>query len=278
MHGLHEAGTVRNAHYTPPTVSGLPPLLESANPSMARAIATAHQVATFDVPILIMGESGTGKNVLAGAIHRWSHRGAGPFVTVSYGAAEERANEHLAHRAAGASDPWEDTAVRVKAAAHGTLFFEEVACLPRAVQAKLIRLLDAHQFGPATAVGSLGADPRVIAASEHDLEAEVQKGRFRRDLLFHLNVVPIRLPALRERREDLPTLTDHILADLCARHGRGRVQLAPAVRQAFNKYRWPGNVRQLVAVLEHATVLSQSDTIRMHDLPGPLVDGTAGAW
>ena len=278
MHGLHEAGTVRNAHYTPPTVSGLPPLLESANPSMARAIATAHQVATFDVPILIMGESGTGKNVLAGAIHRWSHRGAGPFVTVSYGAAEERGSEHLAHRAVAAPDPWADTSVRVKAATHGTLFFEEVACLPNAVQAKLIRFLDAHQLGPVAAGGTLGADPRVIAASEHDLEADVRRGRFRRDLFFHLNVVPIHLPALRERREDLPTLTDHILADLCARHGRGRVQLAPAVRQAFSKFRWPGNVRQLVAVLEHATVLSQSDTIRVHDLPEPFVDATADAW
>ena len=245
---------------------------------MARAIATAQRVATFDVPILITGETGTGKNVLANAIHGWSHREAGPFVTVSCGAPDERASERLAHRQVAAVDPWNDTSVRMKAADHGTLFFEEVAGLPHAVQAKLIRFLDGYHLGQVAWSETLDTDARVIAATEHDLEVDVRVGRFRRDLFLHLNVVGIHLPPLRDRLEDLPTLTDRILISLCARHGRARVQLAPAVRQAFRKYPWPGNVRQLVAVLERATVLSRDDTIRTQDLPEPLVDNTPEAW
>jgi DNA-binding NtrC family response regulator len=233
-------------------------VLSSLNWTMSRAAATARQVAPFDMTVLLTGEGGTGKSALAAAMHNWSWRRAGPFITVSCSGEEppKRERRRLFRRdAASARDANESD---WGTAAHGTLFIDEVGALPAGLQAKLVRFLDE---------GIPEAKARVIAATSRDLERDVRAGRFRHDLFFRLNVVGIYLPPLRERQEDLPGLSDHILASLCARHRRPPVRLTEEARQALAGYAWPGNLRELVTVLERATVLSRDDAIGLDDLP-----------
>src|SRR5206468_8669922 len=135
----------------------------------------------------------------------------------------------------------------------------------------LLRFLEQHRFERVGGSDTIEVDARVLAATHRDLEAEVAAGRFREDLFFRLNVITIRLPALRERLEDLPALTDHVLTTLCTRHRRPALRLAPEARRALHAYRWPGNVRELVNALERAVVLSRGDLIRAEDLPDRLL-------
>ena len=219
---------------------------------MTRAIATSRQVASFEIPILLCGESGTGKSVLAASIHDWSPRRAGPFVTMMCGGHDEQHEEAWTPRAP-----------------HGTLFLDEVGMLSGPLQAKLVRFLEENASGNRGQAAD--ASTRVIAAASDDLEHNVHAGQFRRDLFFRLNVVTIRLPALRERPEDLPRLTDEVLTSLCIRHNRPAMELAPEVRAAFAAYDWPGNMRELATVLEHAIVLARTTALQREDLPDRLL-------
>src|SRR5262249_29781213 len=196
------------------------PILESANPAMQRAIATAQQVAASDVPVLLTGESGTGKNVLATYIHTSSPRRRQPFVPMSCAALADHLTEgeFLEHVEGAFIDARKNMPGRHEGAVGGTLFLDEVADVPRQVQGKLALSLAEQRFERVGAADSVALDARVIAATNRDLEAEVSAGRFREDLFFRLNVVTIALPPLRERREDLVALTDHILARLAARY------------------------------------------------------------
>ena len=246
----------------------LPPLLESANAAMARALATARQVATSDVAVLLSGESATGKQVLAAAIHGWSARCAGPFVVVSRALGTEPRGETTSLALlddGGSRHSW------LTAADGGTLFFDEVCELPAMQQAKLARFLDDRRLEVGSGTEPVTADVRVLAATTRDLEAEVRAGRFREDLFFRLNVVHISLPPLRARREDLPRLTAHLLAGLAARHGRGALRFAPEVQHVFARYLWPGNVRELLSILERLVVLSRGEMITTEDLPERLL-------
>jgi two-component system, NtrC family, response regulator AlgB len=261
--------SLRHEHQPPSNTPEPPPLWESANAEMARAIASARQVAAFDVPILLTGENGTGKKVLAAAIHGWSPRSAGPFVAVARAAlAEHRLEGGLV---AYAEDAWKDRYGWLDAANGGTLFFEEAGDLPSAVQAKLIRFLDGHRLEQVAGDKTANTGVRLITASDHDLEMDVRAGRFRQDLFFRLNVVGIHLPPLRERPEDLPKLTDQMLAILCTRHRRDAVRLTPEVQRVFARYRWPGNIRELVSVLERVVVLSRGEAVTTEDLPERLL-------
>ena len=250
-----------------------PTLLESASPAMQRVLATAHQVAASDVTLLLTGESGTGKNVLASAIHRWSPRRNGPFVTIACTTLAEHLleSELFGHVRGAFTGAWKDRPGRLEAARGGSLFLDEVGELPPELQAKLLRFLEERRFERVGGAETLEVDARIIAATNRDLEAEVRAGRFREDLFFRLNVVALRLPALRDHLGDLPALVDIILARLCARHGRGLLTLDDAARAALAAYRWPGNVRELVNALERAVVLAHGNTIRTDDLPDRLV-------
>ena len=250
-----------------------PVLLESASPTMQRALATARQAAASDVTVLLAGESGTGKNVLAAAIHGWSPRRAGPFAKISCTTlADELLESELFGHVKGAfTGAWKDKPGRLEAARGGTVFLDEVGDLPLELQAKLLRFLEEHRFERVGGSETITVDARVIAATNRDLEEDARTGRFREDLFFRLNVVAITLPPLRERAADLASLVDHLLAVVCARHHRGPIQLAPEARRALDAYRWPGNVRELVNVLERAVVLSQGDTIQADDLPDRLL-------
>jgi len=243
------------------------PVFESNNALMARAFGTARRVAGSDVPVLLTGESGTGKHVLASAIHRWSGRRGRPFVTAPRTAFLDAHHE-------GELFPYFDTDVRdpyawLSAADGGVLFFEELSELSLIQQARLVPLVEDHRFQIPDG-GTLTADARVIAATSCDPEAEVRAGRLREDLFFRLTVVTIALPPLRRRREDLASLSDHFLETLATRYGRSGVRLTNEVRQAFARYEWPGNVRELQNTLERAVVLSHGEAITIEDLPERL--------
>jgi NtrC-family two-component system response regulator AlgB len=250
-----------------------PVLLESASPPMARAIATARQAATSDAAVLLTGESGTGKNVLAAAIHAWSARARGPFVTIACTTLAEHLleSELFGHVKGAFTGAWKDRPGRIAAAARGTLFLDEVGELPVHLQAKLLHFLQEHRFEPVGGAQAVAIDTRVIAATNRDLEAEVRAGRFREDLYFRLNVIAIALPPLRERAADLPTLIEHLLRMLAVRHRRGALRLGRDAAGVLAAYRWPGNVRELMNVLEHAVVLSRGDEICTEDLPDRLL-------
>ena len=250
-----------------------PMLVDSASPAMQRALATAERAAGSDVTVLLTGESGTGKTVLGRQIHGWSPRHRGPFVSISCTTLAEHLleSELFGHVRGAFTGALKDKAGRVEAAAGGTLFLDEVGELPPDLQAKLLRFLEDHQFERVGGTTTLAVDARIVAATNRELEAEVAAGHFRADLYFRLNVVGIRLPALRERPEDVPTLVDHVLAGMAARHNRPAIYLAPAARTLLEAYPWPGNVRELVNALERATVLSAGDEIDVEDLPDRLV-------
>jgi DNA-binding NtrC family response regulator len=242
----------------------VPFLLDSTNSALARAVATARRVAPSNVTILLTGESGTGKSVLATRIHEWSQRRAGPFVRVSrwWQTRSQRKDDRPdTHRAAHDDPRWRS------AAEGGTLFFDDISALPSAPQAMLIRFLDEDEGSETHAGTTATARPRVIAATQRDLEKDVRDGRFRLDLFFRLNAIRVHLPPLRERQRDLRALSNCILARLCARQQRARMRIAPEVRRAFAAYGWPGNLRELVTVLEGATALGREDFIRLDDLP-----------
>jgi len=233
-------------------------LLGSSNATMLRAIDTARRAAASDATVLLVGETGTGKRAIAAAMHAWSPRRAVPLVAVGPAALPE---ELLRLDPRG-----------------GTLLLEEVGELPADVQAQLMRRLG-HAGD--------GLDARIIATTAHDLEGDVEAGRFRKDLFFHLSVVTIRVPSLRDRMEDLRALSDGIVARLAERHHRHGLQLAPDAHEALARYDWPGNVRELENTLERAVVLAQGDAITAQDLgervttrrpprttaPAPVLDG-----
>lgn len=268
-----EVHTLRRENKTLRYALEQPVLLESSSPSMQRALATARQAAGSDVTVLLTGESGTGKNVLARATHSWSPRAHGPFTTVTCTTLAEHLleSELFGHAKGAFTGAWKDKAGRLEAAQGGTVFFDEVGELPPELQSKLLRFLEEHRFERVGTSETIEVDARIIAATNRDLEVDVRSGRFREDLYFRLNVVAIRIPPLRERMQDLPALVEHILGSLRVRHHRDAVQITDDARHALMAYHWPGNIRDLVNTLERAVVLARDNLIRTEDLPDRLL-------
>jgi NtrC-family two-component system response regulator AlgB len=249
------------------------PLLESRAVVMDRALDTARRAADSDVTVLLLGESGTGKNVLARAIHAWSARRAAPFVTVSCTTLAEHLleSELFGHVKGAFTGAWKDKPGRLEAATGGTIFLDEIGELAPDLQAKLLRFLEERCFERVGDTRTREVDARILAATNRDLEAEVRAGRFRSDLFYRLAVVTVRVPPLRERRDDLPALVDHLLVALAARHRRAPPQLEQEAREAIAAYPWPGNVRELANALERALVLSRGDAIGAESLPDAVL-------
>src|SRR5262249_9909126 len=177
----------------------------------------------------------------------------------------------------GYTGAWRDKAGRLEAAESGTAFLDEVGELSAELQAKLLRFLEERRFERVGSMDTITVATRIIAATSRDLGAEVRAGRFREDLFYRLNVIALRLPPLRERREDLPAITDHILRTLAVRHRRSPLKLTPGARRALEAYPWPGNVRELVNALERAVVLTRGDELDVDGLPDQVLEPQTGA-
>jgi len=239
----------------------------------------AETVAPTEATILLTGESGTGKEVLARYIHRLSARATGPFLSINCAALPEGLleSELFGHVRGAFTGAVRDKKGLLTAARGGTFFLDEVGEMSAATQAKLLRTLQEREITPVGATAHVPIDVRFIAATNKDLEEEVRRGTFRRDLFYRLNVVAIHLPPLRERREDIPLLAEHFLARWAQAQGRPVPTLTPAALELICGYAWPGNVRELENALEYALVLSHGQTITPEHLPPRLRQPERGA-
>jgi transcriptional regulator with GAF, ATPase, and Fis domain len=229
----------------------------SRSPAMRRVVELAQKASSSHVPLLLLGETGTGKEVLAAAVHAWSPRADGPFVRVNCAAIPENLveSELFGHVRGAFTGATQDRRGHFQVADGGTLLLDEVGELPLAAQAKLLRALQEGSFHPVGADRPVQVDVRVLAATHRDLRRAVEEGRFREDLYYRLAVFPLHLPALRERVEDVGPLSSTILNELARRTGRGPWSLHPAALEALRGSAWRGNVRELGNVLERATIL-----------------------
>jgi two-component system response regulator HydG len=243
--------------------------LAARSPSMRKVMRQALAIAHLPAPIVLLGETGTGKEVFARAIHDSSPRASRPFVPVNCGAIPDALleSELFGHARGAFSGAVADKPGLFEAASGGTLLLDEIADLPASLQVKLLRVL---QDGQVRRVGSnalVGLDVRVMAATHKDLWALVEAGAFRADLYYRLNVFSLRLPALRERREDIVPLARHFLEQ----SERPGIRLAPAAEDLLWRYRWPGNIRELSNVIRYAAAMADGSVIQAHHLPVRLV-------
>lgn len=239
--------------------------------AMADLRATLAKVARSQAPVYIAGESGVGKELVARTIHDEGMRASGPFVPVNCGAipAELMESEFFGHKKGSFTGAHADKPGLFQAAEGGTLFLDEVAELPLPMQVKLLRAIQEKSVRPVGANGEVAVDVRILSATHKNLAALVEDGRFRHDLYYRINVIELRVPPLRERREDLTQLTDAILARLANAQHRAKPQLHPDALEALARYNFPGNVRELENILERAFALADDDGIRAADLRLP---------
>ena len=228
-------------------------------------------LATNDFPVHLSGETGTGKELVAAAIHRESRRGGGPFVPVNCGALPEGLieSELFGHVKGAFSGAIRDKKGRFELADGGTIFLDEVSDLPKSMQVKLLRALQEGSFERVGGERTIRVDVRVISAANRDLKREIEQGNFREDLYYRLNVFPIRLPPLRERKNDIPSLAARFLED-AARRGQKSAGLSRDALAAMMDYSWPGNVRELQNAIHFALVKSRGRFIHKDDLPPEL--------
>ncbi|MHC4224142.1 MAG: sigma-54 interaction domain-containing protein [Planctomycetota bacterium] len=237
--------------------------------AMKEVVEQIRDLAPYDSSILITGESGTGKEIVGRAIHAESPRASRPFVVVNCAAYSEALleSELFGHKRGSFAGADSDRRGRFELAEGGTLLLNEVAEIPSKLQAKLLRVLQDREIERMGESGSRKVDLRILAATHRDLTRDVRTGRFREDLFYRLNVFTLRLPPLRDRKEDIPALADHLLERLSARTGKEVHGSTEEVMRALLGHPWPGNVRELENVLESAVVRSQSDVLTSVDLP-----------
>lgn len=249
-----------------------PALVDSPSPAMRRVIEAARQAAVSEATILLNGESGTGKNVLARQIHRWSPRAQRPFVVVNCTTLSEHLleSELFGHVRGAFTGAFKDKPGRLEAADHGTIFLDEIAELSPALQTKFLRFVQERSFERVGGERTIVVDTRIIAASNRDLEAEVAAHRFREDLYYRLNVIALHVPPLRERKEELMPLAQALLAAAAWRNHRTPPRLSAEAQAAIARYRWPGNVRELRNAMERAVIFGRGEEITPDCLPDTL--------
>jgi len=249
----------------------------SKSPAMQRAMETARQAAPSDAAILLRGESGTGKTVLARAIHRWSARSGKPFAIVSCPSipVELLESELFGHARGAFTGAVRDNVGRIGSCEGGTLLLDEVGDLPLSVQPKLLRFLQDREYERLGDTSTRRADVRIISATNRNLEGETAEGRFREDLFYRLNVIQVELPALRERTEDLEELASLMLAFYVRVRHRRFLGFTEDALRAMERHRWPGNLRELRNVIERASILCRSEWIGAEFIPGAPGAGEA---
>ena len=250
-------------------------LLVGRSPAIIDVMKTVARVAPSQASVLILGETGTGKELVARTLHRFSERSRGKFVAVNCSALAEGLleSELFGHVRGAFTGAVSARPGLFREADRGTVFLDEVGDISAALQAKLLRALQEREVQPVGSDAVVAVDVRVIAATHQDLAALVRQGRFREDLYYRLNVISIPIPPLRARRQDIPLLIDHFLKALAVKHGRGPVALDEDAEAILLEFDWPGNVRQLLNVLERALVLAAQDVIGPEHLSPELRAG-----
>jgi DNA-binding NtrC family response regulator len=241
---------------------------------MQEVFHTIRRVAESKATVLIRGESGTGKELAARAIHDLSPRADAAFVPVNCAGIPETLieSELFGHERGAFTDARERRIGRFEQAAGGTLFLDEIGELAPSVQPKLLRALQERRIDRLGGSTPIDVDVRVVAATHRDLPRDVEAGRFRADLFYRINVVPLELPPLRERPEDVNLLAEHFLERARAENGRGPRRLSRSARSALERYSWPGNVRELANAVERAVALSEGEVIEPADLPEAIAN------
>lgn len=253
-----------------PAIRGLVYVSEAC----ARVAAKLPLIASCNANVLISGETGTGKEVCARAVHYLSDRASRPWVAVNCGAlpTELVENELFGHAKGAYTTAHAANAGLVRQAEGGTLFLDEVDSLPLPAQSKLLRFLQEHEYRPVGSTTVVHADVRVIAASNGDLQSAIRSGLFRQDLFFRLNVLSVALPALRERRVDIPVLAQHFAQEFAREYGKPALRVTPAAVQLLLQHDWPGNVRELRHVTERAVLLCGGGELDVQDIDIDGVD------
>ena len=257
-----KAATRKSAPVAPEGIIG-------SSPAMKKLIEEARQVAAARSTVLITGESGTGKELFAHALHAWSPRSRNPFVAVHCASFNENLLEselfgHEKGAFTGASDRFIG---RFERADHGTLFLDEIGEISLPVQVKLLRVLETQKFERVGGSQTLSVDVRVVAATNRNLKAMAAEGTFREDLFYRLNVINIRIPPLRERRDDIPVIMDYYLRKCASENGKDIARFSPDAVSMMTAYDWPGNVRELRNTVERMVVFAQGNTLTMNDVP-----------
>jgi DNA-binding NtrC family response regulator len=237
-------------------------------PAMRPVLDIIQRVGPSDANVLVTGENGTGKGMVARALHAASRRSGKPFVTLNAGGISEGVfeSELFGHVRGAFTDARADRVGRFELADGGTLFLDEIGNVPGSQQSKLLRVLETGEFERVGSSRTLRSDARLISASNADLSAEVAAGRFRQDLLFRLNTIEIRVPALRERRDDIPLLARHFLTAHAQRYRKNLAGFEAEALEGLLAHPWPGNVRELDHAVERAVLMATGERIRVADL------------
>jgi len=245
------------------------------SPQIKQIFEVIKQVAPTKATVLITGESGTGKELIASAIHQHSMRKDKPFVDVHCAALAETLleSELFGHEKGAFTGAIQLKAGRFEVADGGTLFLDEISEMIPSTQVKLLRVLEMHKFQRVGGTKSISTDIRLIAATNKSLEHLVKEGKFREDLYFRINVVSIKVPSLRERKDDIPLLAHTFIKEFCKENGRKIVGIAPGAIQKMVNYPWPGNVRELRNFIESTVILMNRDEITLDDLPDYIKEG-----
>jgi PAS domain S-box-containing protein len=245
----------------------------SKNEKMLQLFSTLPQIAESSSTVMIVGASGTGKELFARAIHNNSLQRKGPFVTINCGALPDTLceSELFGYKAGAFTDAKKDKPGRFALAQNGTIFLDEIGDVSQAVQARLLRVLEEKVYEPLGSTKTIKTNARVITATHRNLEELVQAGKFREDLYFRIDVIKMMLPKLSERKGDIPLLVDHFIERFNHLTGRNIMGLSQKAIAALMLYDWPGNVRELENAIEHAFVLCQNDLVRLQDLPDRLI-------
>ena len=253
---------------TGPPIAGI----IGSSTAMEEVYRVTRRVARTNASVLLLGETGTGKELIANAIHRLSLRSNGPFVKVNCGALSESLleSELFGHVRGAYTGAVANRAGRFEAAHSGTIFLDEINSTTLILQVKLLRVLQEREFERVGDTSTITVDTRVIAASNRDLSDEVAAERFREDLYWRLNVVPIQIPPLRQRREDIPELVAFFLNHYCQANDRYVVHIQKQALEALQAYNWPGNVRELQNYVERAVVMAESDELSVDLLPAAV--------
>jgi DNA-binding NtrC family response regulator len=253
------------------------PRLIADSPAMQPVLQIIDRVGPSDANVLVTGENGTGKGLVAQALHAASRRSGRPMVTLNSGGLSEGVfeSELFGHVKGAFTDARQDRVGRFELADGGTLFLDEIANVPLSQQQKILRVVETGEFERLGSSRTRRADVRLISATNADLHAEVAAGRFRQDLLFRLNTIEIHLPPLRERRDDIPTLARHFLSSHAQRYRKPITAFDPQALQVLLTHAWPGNVRELDHAVERAVLMAQHETIHAADLGLRAVSGEA---